>query len=101
MGRIFAGNGMVKIDLHKQDGANITRYTIDHSKEGININSICPLGKGIYMLATFKGVYFFNSLSGIFTKAPYTQKNTGNPIESISIINDKHGKFYISASDFI
>ncbi len=95
------GSSMAKIDLHKKDGSNTTRYVVDpSSKNGIDITSICPLGQGIYMLATSKGVYFFNSLSGIFTKAPYTQKNTGNPIESISIINDKHGKFYISGIGF-
>ena len=96
----FGNNGMAKIDLHKQDGANITRYTIGHSNEAININSICPLGKRTFMLATFNGVYFFNSISGIFTKAPYTQKSAGKPIEGISIINDKHGKFYISGIGF-
>ena len=100
----FAGNGMAKINLTKKDGSNITRYVIDPSikdgKDGIGINSICPLGRGTFMLATFKGVYFFNSLSGLFTKAPYTQKSTNKPIESTSIIHDKRGKFYISGIGF-
>lgn len=102
-GTLWAGSGddgMAKIDLHKQDGANIKRYTIDGSKEGIGIKSICPLGHGIFMLATFKGVYFFNSITGIFTKASFNEKGTGNPISCISIINDKHGKFYFSGIGF-
>jgi hypothetical protein len=76
----FAGNGMAKINLNKKDGSNITRYVVDPSikdgKDGIGINFICPFERGMFMLATSKGVYFFNALSGIFTKAPYTQKNT-------------------------
>ena len=97
----FTGNGMAKIDLQKKDGTNISRYIIDPSRgEGIEVNSICPLGQGMFMLATFKGIYFFNSVTGIFTKAPYNENGTGNPVTGISIINDKHGKFYIAGIGF-
>jgi ligand-binding sensor domain-containing protein len=104
----FEQNGMARIDGRKEDKKDVVYYRTgitdkrnSSANQELGINSIFPAGNGVYWVATFGGVYLFNSKKGSFTKIPYTDKKTGKDLEAISVINDNNnGKLYISGIGF-
>ena len=98
----FEHNGMARIDRRKPGKEKVVKYLTGHpdkydTTKGLGINSICPAGEGVYWVATWRGVYLFNSNTGSFTKTPYTDQRTGKDITAIEIVNDNETrKLYIA-----